>query len=197
MLQLILNKSDRFSIEEVAQMAIEGGCGWIEMSPKTVGRQSVRETALAIRELCEEAGTIFVIQHDVDLVDELKVSGVHLSSGDMKPSEAREKLGPHAIIGVDVETPEEVILLQPADIDYVVVGPYRNRFTIDDYAGFVDRLREKGCNTAVVASGDINLGDVGLLLGAGVSGIAVSEAISSSPDPVKETAMFLSKANQD
>lgn len=197
MLQLILNKSDRFSIEEIAQMAIEGGCGWIEMAPEEVDSQSVRETALAIRELCEEAGTIFVIQHDVDLVDELKVSGVHLSKGDMKPSEAREKLGPHAIIGVDVETPEEVVLLQPADIDYVVVGPYKKRLSAENYANFVGELRAKGCNTAVVASGDINLDDVGQLLGAGVNGIAVSQAISSAADPMKETEQFLSKADRD
>lgn len=173
-------------------MAIEGGCGWVQLSSDIPEDSAKKEIALTLRELCEETGTIFIIDHDVELVDELKVSGVHLGKSDMNPSEAREKLGPHAIIGVDAETPEDVIGLLPADIDYVSVGPFKEKFSVDDYASFVSELRNKSCNTPVVARGNICASDLHRLLEAGVNGFAISDAIINAPDPVKETEALLS-----
>lgn len=187
MLQLLLSESSRFSLPEIAQMAIEAGCGWIQYSVDSPSR----DTAVELMELCRENEAIFIIDHDVEMVNELKVSGIHLSKNDMKPHEARELLGPHAIIGVDVDSPEEVILLRAADIDYVVLAPFGNKYSIDDYARFVSTLAEKGCEMPVVARGDISPADAAALLGVGVKGFAIGSEITDAEYPDKAVKAYL------
>lgn len=176
-------------------MAIEGGCGWIVLSDSLPEGENLRDTAVSIQEMCRENDVILTIKHDVELVNDLKVFGVLLSKSDMIPQEAREMLGPHAIIGVEVDNPDDVIVMQAADIDYVVVGPYGERFDVNDYRVFVNSLTERGCKIAVVASGNIGVDDIQPLLSAGVRGVAISEAIIKSDNPVEMVRAILAKSS--
>lgn len=90
MLQFITNPSDRYSLLEEAQMAIEGGCRWIQLRMKDATDDEVRQVALELIPLCKENDTFLIIDDRVELVNELKVSGVHLGKDDMDPLEARE-----------------------------------------------------------------------------------------------------------
>lgn len=182
MLQFKTTELSSYSAPEQAQMAIEGGCRWIELSSKQNAPENLRETALEIIPLCTEKDTFMTIDHDVNLVNDLKVHGVHLTPGDMLPKEAREFLGPHAVIGVTVTTPDEVIALKSADIDYVRVEGYPV-VSLEQYKQFVNRVREAGLTTPIVAAGRITDDDIQPLLNAGVSGITISDAVVESTDP--------------
>ena len=92
MLQFITNPSDRWSIAEEVRMAIEGGCRWIQLRMKDASDEDVRRTALELIPLCRDHDTFLIIDDRVELVNELRVSGVHLGRGDMDPMEARELL---------------------------------------------------------------------------------------------------------
>lgn len=196
MIQYLTSQSQKYSIEELAQMAIEGGCQWIQLTDSLPEDASLRDVAAQLQELCQESETILIIDHDVELVNELKVFGVHLGKGDMKPEAARELLGPHAIIGVDVTTPEEVILLQPADIDYVVLGGYPESLSVEQCGKFIKLLRDKGNQTAVVVRGRIYDNDIKALSAVGINGFAVSEAITDADDPVAATARLIKTATE-
>ncbi len=187
MLQYLISPSSHTPIANLAQKAISGGCSWIQYSVENPDK----DTAVELKEICHDNGVIFIIDHDVELVNELKVSGVHLCKEDMNAQEARELLGPHAIIGVDVDTPEEVVLLRPADIDYVVLAPFKEKYSIEDYSHFVSTLKEKGCDIAVVARGEISVKEASQLLAVGVKGIAVGNLISESESPEKEVTKYL------
>ncbi len=100
MLQFITHPSEKYSIAEEVQMAIEGGCRWIQLRMKDASDEEVRNVALEIIPMCQETDTFLIIDDRVELVNELRVSGVHLGKEDMDPMQAREILGPHAIIGV-------------------------------------------------------------------------------------------------
>ncbi|MDE5845543.1 MAG: thiamine phosphate synthase [Muribaculaceae bacterium] len=183
MLQFKTTELSSYSAPEQAQMAIEGGCRWIELSSKqNDNATSLRDIALEIIPLCTEKDTFMTIDHDVNLVNDLKVHGVHLTPGDMLPKEAREFLGPHAVIGVTVSTPDEVIAFKSADIDYVRVEGYPE-VSLDEYKQFVNRVREAGITTPIVAAGRISDEDIKPLLNAGVSGITISDAVVGSTDP--------------
>lgn len=182
MLQFKTTDLTSYSAPEQAQMAIEGGCRWIELSSKQNTPENLRDIALEIIPLCTEKDTFMTIDHDVNLVNDLKVHGVHLTPGDMLPKEAREFLGPHAVIGVTVTTPDEVIALKSADIDYVRVEGYPE-VSLDQYKQFVSRVREVGVTTPIVAAGHITDEDIKPLLNAGVSGITISDAVVESSDP--------------
>lgn len=141
--------------------------------------------AEAVIPLCQPTDAFMTIEHNVALVEELKVHGVHLFPGDMLPKEVRQKLGAHAVIGVTVSNAEQVISLRGADIDYVQFGPFPE-VTIEDYARAVKMIEDACVKIPVVATGDIKPEDVPAILATGVKGIAVGRPIACS-DNIPET----------
>ena len=136
------------------------------------------------------------------MVNDLKVSGVHLGKEDMNPMEARELLGPNAIIGVTANTAEDILAFKGKDVDYVGLGPFRYTTTkeklapvigIDGYKEIVKQVRDAGIELPIVAVGGITLEDVPALMETGVNGIAVSGAIINAPDPMLYTSKIMEK----
>lgn len=202
MLQFITQSSDRYSIAEEVQMAIEGGCRWVQLRMKDATDDEVRQTALELIDLCKETDTFLIIDDRVNVVNDLKVSGVHLGKDDMDPLEARELLGPHAIIGVTANTAADIIKYKGKDVDYVGLGPFRFTTTkknlapqlgLDGYRKVVDEVRAAGVELPIVAIGGITADDVDDLMETGVNGIAVSGAIVNAPDPVLYTSDIMKK----
>ncbi len=180
MLQFITTDNSKYSIPEQAQMVIEGGCRWIQLSTSLKGDQ-LKDIMQQLIQLCSENDTFLVLDHNVELTNELKIHGVHLSPGDMLPAEAREFLGPHAVIGVSVKTAAEIIALKKADIDYVQIGPYPE-VSVEQYTSIVKETRDAGVNTPIVATGAISQPDLRTLMSAGISGVAMSQAIVEADD---------------
>lgn len=202
MLQFITHPSEHYSIAEEVQMAIEGGCRWIQLRMKDASDEEVREVAQELIPMCRETETFLIIDDRVELVNELRVSGVHLGKEDMDPMEARELLGPHAIIGVTANTAEDIIRFKGKDVDYVGLGPVRFTTTKKKLApelGYegvrevMAAVRAAGVELPVVAIGGVTADDVAPLLAAGVSGVAVSGAIINAPDPVAYTSLVMER----
>lgn len=202
MLQFITHPSDRYSIAEEVQMAIEGGCRWIQLRMKDASDEEVRNTALEIIPVCRETDTFLIIDDRVNVVNDLKVSGVHLGKEDMDPLEARELLGPHAIIGVTANTVDDILRYKGKDVDYIGLGPFRFTTTkaklapqigLDGYRDIVTEVREQGFEIPIVAIGGITIDDVKPLMETGVSGIAMSGAIINAPDPMIYTSSVMEK----
>lgn len=196
MLQFITNPSPRYSLLEQAQMAIEGGCRWIQLRMKDASDDEVRQVALEMIPLCKENDTFLIIDDRVELVNELKVSGVHLGKEDMDPLAARELLGPHAIIGVTANTTEDIIRFKGKDVDYVGLGPVRFTTTkkklapelgYEGVAAVVAAARAAGVELPVVAIGGLTKEDIEPLMHTGVNGVAMSGSIINAADPVKYT----------
>ena len=202
MLQFITHPSDRYTIPEEVQMAIEGGCKWIQLRMKDATYDEMKSTALEIIPICRENDIILVIDDNVELVNELRVHGVHLGKNDMDPRKAREILGPHAIIGVTANTADDILSFRGIDVDYVGVGPFRHTTTkknlapvigLDGYKDIVAKVTAAGNKLPLVAIGGITLEDVTGIMATGVQGIAVSGSIINAPDPVRYTTQLLNQ----
>lgn len=202
MLQFITHNSDKYSIAEEVQMAIEGGCRWIQLRMKGASDEEVMETAAQLIEMCRENNAFLIIDDRVNVVNELKVSGVHLGKDDMDPMEARELFGPDAIIGVTANTAADIIKYKGKDIDYIGLGPFRHTTTkeklapilgLEGYREIVKDVREAGVEFPIVAIGGITLEDVEPLMKTGVNGIAVSGAIINAEDPMLYTSRIMEK----
>lgn len=172
-------------------MAIEGGCGWIQVTKSVNDDENFKQTVLEIKPLCEENGAFLMIDSDVDLANELRIHGVHLRRGDMSPADARQALGPHAVIGADCDNAHEILTLKGLDIDYASVGPFKTKLNTDDYRQIIAKVREMDFDIPIVAYGDINLTDIDELLKAGVNGFAISKPIITAENPVEATGNFL------
>ena len=206
MLQFITHPSDRYTIPEEVQMAIEGGCKWIQLRMKDATYDELKSTALEIIPICRENDIILVIDDNVELVNELRVHGVHLGKNDMDPRKAREILGPPAIIGVTANTADDILSFRGIDVDYVGVGPFRHTTTkknlapvigLDGYKDIVTKVTAAGNKLPLVAIGGITLEDVTGIMATGVQGIAVSGSIINAPDPVRYTTQLLNALNPD
>lgn len=202
MLQFITHPSEKYSIAEEVQMAIEGGCRWIQLRMKDASDEEVRNVALEIIPMCQETDTFLIIDDRVELVNELRVSGVHLGKDDMDPMQAREILGPHAIIGVTANTASDIIKFKGKDVDYVGLGPFRFTTTkkklapeigLEGYAEIVKEVRAAGVELPIVAIGGITEDDVKPLMATGVNGIAMSGAIIGADDPMLYTSSVMEK----
>jgi thiamine-phosphate pyrophosphorylase len=92
--------------------------------PQQVGDAAVRRAdADALRAITAVCGTGFIINDDVELALAVGADGVHVGRDDSDPAAARQRLGPHAIIGVscydDLERAREA---RRAGADYVAFG---------------------------------------------------------------------------
>lgn len=200
MLQYITHYSERYSIPEQVRMLIEGGCTWVQLRMKDASDEEVEAMARELIPICRESGTILVIDDRVEVVMKTLVHGVHLGKNDMDPAQAREYLGPHAIIGCTANTADDILALAPLDIDYIGLGPLRHTETkqnlspvigLDGYRQIMNRVRAEGVEQPVVAIGSVEPDDVAPLLAAGVNGVAVSGAILRADNPVEMTRKFL------
>lgn len=205
MLQFITHPSPRFSITEEVRLVLEGGCKWIQLRMKDASYDEMRATALEIIPLCKENDAIMVIDDNVRLTDELRVHGVHLGKNDMPPRQAREELGPHAIIGVTANTAEDILAMRGIDVDSVGLGPFRFTTTksalspvigLDGYRDIMSAIRNAGSELPVVAIGGITLDDIDPLMETGINGVAMSGAIINAPDPKEYTAKVIEALNR-
>ena len=202
----ITHPSDRYSIAEEVQMALEGGCKWIQLRMKDASDEEFRQTALEIIPLCKENEAFLVFDDRVELAMEMGVHGVHLGKNDMDPLQAREIIGAEAIIGVTANTADDIVRLKGWDVDYVGLGPYRYTTTkknlspllgTDGYRDVVNKVREADVLLPIVAIGGISIEDIPAIMSTGVNGIAVSGSIINAPDPVDYTRRILSALNSN
>lgn len=200
MLQYITNTESPLSIKDQVAAVLEGGCKWIQLRMKDASDDEMRKVVDEIKPLCAEHDALLLLNDRVELCKELQLTGVHLGKEDMLPSKARIELGPLAVIGVTVNTFDDVLAVRSLDIDYVGMGPFRTTTTKKNLAPILglegtkqlcDQMENAEIEIPRVAVGGITLEDVPALMEAGVNGIAVSGAIAFAKDPAEMTSQFI------
>ena len=105
----------------------------------------------------------------------------------MGAAEVRDLLGPAAIVGLTVETPELARLVHPDVVDYVGAGPVFATPTKPDHklpVGFEGLAAQIAASPVpAVAIGGLKVEHVADVLAAGAQGLAVVSAICGQPDP--------------
>ncbi len=198
--QFITHTTARYSYEDSARLALDGGCRWVQLRMKGHTDDEVRPVAERVLALCRERGATFVVDDRVELARSIKADGVHLGKADMPVAEARAVLGEEFLIGGTANTFDDVAALCRAGVDYIGCGPFRFTTTkerlapllgLEGYAALMSRMADAGLRTPVVAIGGITRADVPALMAAGVQGIAVSGAVLRADDPVAEMRALL------
>lgn len=200
MLQYITNTNCAIPVEDQVAAVLKGGCRWIQLRMKKADDDEVRRVVKLIKPMCERAEAFLILNDRVELAKELEVSGVHIGKEDMSPSQARAILGAGAVIGVTVNTYDDVKRVANCDIDYIGIGPLHHTVTkenlspvlgVDGIREICRRMKDDDITLARVAVGGIEIEDIEPLMRAGVNGVAVSGAIACSDDLVATTRLFL------
>ena len=206
MIQFISHYSERYSYLDSIQLALEGGCRWIQLRMKDATDDEVRPIAVEAQKLCRAYGATFIIDDRMALVRELGADGVHLGKNDMPIREARQILGPDYIIGGTANTFEDAKAHYEASADYIGCGPFRFTTTkqklapvlgLDGYRQIIQQMRAANITIPVVAIGGITKDDIPAILPTGITGIALSGTVLRADDPIAEMKHIINIINHE
>ena len=206
MIQFISHYSERYSYLDSIQLALEGGCRWIQLRMKDATDDEVRPIAVEAQKLCRAYGAKFIIDDRVALVRELGADGVHLGKNDMPIREARQILGPDFIIGGTANTFEDAKAHYEASADYIGCGPFRFTTTkqklapvlgLEGYRHIIQQMRAANINIPIVAIGGITKDDIPAILQTGITGIALSGTVLRADDPIAEMKHIINIINHE
>lgn len=191
-------------LEEVVLAAVEGGAGVVQLREKELATRAFVESARRLKALLEPRGIPLIVNDRVDVALAAGADGVHLGQEDMAYPDARALLGPDAIIGLSVETPEDVREAEGFDVDYLGVSPIFPTPTKSDTKGAwgLDGLAEvrRMSRHRLVAIGGLNATNAADAIRAGADAVAVVSAICAAADPrraAKELAAVVDAALAD
>ena len=199
-IQFITHENSRFSYADSAEMALKGGCRWIQLRMKEASDAEFIAVAEKIAPMCREYGATFILDDRVHLVSSCRADGVHLGRNDMPVADARNLLGEKMIIGGTANTIDDIERLWRDGADYIGCGPYRFTTTkknlspilgLDGYQYITNEMKQRGIQLPIVAIGGITAADIEPLLATGIDGIAVSGAILNALNPIDEMAEFI------
>ena len=205
MIQFITHTNERYDYIDGVQMALEGGCRWIQLRMKDASEETFLKTAETTRVLCKQYDAVFILDDHVEWVEKIGADGVHLGKDDMPIDKARQLLGKDKIIGGTANTFEDVKRIFLAGADYIGCGPFRYTTTkkklsavlgLDGYRQIISQMKTLGINLPVIAIGGILLSDVADIMTTGVSGIAVSGGVltaNNGNDPIITMTRFINK----
>jgi thiamine-phosphate pyrophosphorylase len=175
------------TVEEVVLMALRGGVACIQLREKDASTRDFVEEAQRIKAIMAPFRALLIINDRIDVALAVGADGVHIGQRDMPCDIARRLMGPRALIGLSVETWEDVQRAGALDVDYLGVSPVFETPTKTDTKGYwglegLIRLRA-ATRRPLVAIGGLNASNAAEVIRAGADSIAVVSAICAADDP--------------
>lgn len=173
-------------LDSIVLDAVKAGVSCVQLREKNTGTRLFLKKALALNAILKPAGIPLIINDRVDIALAAKADGVHLGQSDMPYEHARNILGSKAVIGLSVETWEDVEKAQDLDVDYLGISPVFSTPTKTDAKipwGLegLEKIRDYSCHP-LVAIGGLDASNAEAVITAGATAIAVVSAICSAND---------------
>ncbi len=177
-------------LAELSRQLAAGGTTLVQLRDKLSDTKVMVERARAIK---AALGTVPLLINDrVDVALAAGADGVHIGWDDMAPDDARRLLGPDAIIGLTINSPQRADATDLGLIDYAGIGGVygtTSKQTKNTPIGpeglkrVIDALhrRQPGFQTCGIAG--INAANAAPVIEAGADGVSVISALSLALDP--------------
>ena len=175
------------SIESVVAQAVSGGVRYVQLREKDTSTRAFIELARRVKAILLPLEVPLIINDRVDVALAAGADGVHVGQDDMPYETARKILGPSVLIGLSVETWEDVVFAQGLDVDYLGVSPVFETPTKTDTKGMwglegLARIRAYSRHP-LVGIGGLNAANAEAVVLAGADCVAVVSAICADADP--------------
>ncbi len=176
---------------ENIQKACTSGAELVQLRLKNVSDKKLMNFAQQAREITAHFQTRLIINDHYKIAKEIKADGVHLGKTDSCPTIVRKYLYSWQIIGSTANTFQDCETLLDKQVNYLSLGPFRASTTKIDtapvlglkgYAAITDILKT---GTPIIGIGGIKTVDVAAILETGISGIAISEAITKDFNSIR------------
>lgn len=190
------DQAHRHGVEETIVDAVRGGISMIQLREKQIESEIFIELARSIKSYVHGKNIPVIINDRVDIAIKSGADGVHLGQSDLSPEDAREMLGPDAIIGLTVNSLEQLERGNRSAADYLACGsifPTSSKNNISKLWG-IDGLNEavREASKPLFAIGGIEVSNIGEVARTGVAGVAVISAICNAENVVDTTSNLVS-----
>ncbi|MEW6334947.1 MAG: thiamine phosphate synthase [Thermodesulfobacteriota bacterium] len=174
-------------LAEVVLQAVRGGVSCVQLREKEFTTRLFVEEAAQIKSLLAPFRVPLLINDRIDVALAVGADGVHVGQSDMPYHMARRLMGPGAIVGLSVETWEDVERAQALDCDYLGVSPVFATPTKTDTKepwGLEGLARIHAFSRhPLVGIGGLSAANAEAAIMAGADGIAVVSAVCAAADP--------------
>jgi thiamine-phosphate pyrophosphorylase len=170
---------------DIAGQIIEGGARVIQLRDKQSKKGELLPVAQKLKELCSQAGVLFIINDYLDLAMAVDADGLHIGQEDLPLPVVRRQLPIDKIVGCSVTTVSQATKAQNEGVDYIAVGSIFPTTTKKEVTVVgVDMLKEvkRIVYTPLVAIGGINQNNIGKVAAAGADAAAVISAVLGEKD---------------
>ena len=177
------------TLEDVVLDAVRGGAGVVQLREKHTSSREFLELARALVSRIQPLGIPLIINDRADLALASGAAGLHVGQSDLPAEDARLLMGPDAIVGLSVETREELMDAASLDIDYVGISPvFATPTKTDTHTPWgLEGLRwaREHSPLTLVAIGGIHASNARQVIDAGAHSLAVVSEICSAPSPAQ------------
>jgi thiamine-phosphate pyrophosphorylase len=172
--------------EPLLRAALSGGVDIVQLREKALPRREIELAALTFRRLCDTYSALFIVNDDPNLARACDADGVHVGQDDATVAEAREALGPDAIVGLSTHSEEQIAAAAEQPVDYISVGPVWETPTKEGRPGVGLDLVSHAAENATrpfFAIGGIDPSNAEEVVSAGARRLGVVRAIRDAEDP--------------
>lgn len=175
---------------ELAEILLRSGARLLQLRAKQASTREVVDFARLLRERATAHGALLMVNDRADVARLVGAAGVHLGQDDLSPEDARNLLGPDAIIGLSTHDPGQV---SDADgrsaVDYIGFGPIfptAHKDNPDPCQGLAGLAAIRPRTTLpIVAIGGITSETARDVLAAGADAVAMIGALATAADPAE------------
>ena len=186
--QLYVLLDGRESIEQFEQLArqlIEAGVNVLQLRDKRLADRELIDRARRLRKLTQGTSTLLVINDRPEIAALVRADGVHLGQEELSVKDARTIVGPDMLIGVSTHSIEQARQAVLDGANYIGAGPTFPGDTkkFEHFPG-VELLRMVAAEIRLpaFAIGGITRENIGEVLAAGFTRVAVSGAVVEADD---------------
>ena len=188
--ELLLGKD----LLNTVEAAVRGGVGMVQLREKESSTRLFVERAIALKQCLAPFHVPLIINDRVDVALAADADGVHVGQSDMPPQMVRKLLPPGKIVGLSVESPQQVLDAERLDVDYIAASPVFSTPTKPDtrIEWGLEGLRwiRLHSHHRIVAIGGIKPGNAADIVRAGASSLAVVSGICSAEDPFEAARLY-------
>ena len=175
---------------EIARQTLAGGANIVQLRAKNQPDSLMLSLAQEIANICNDYGSLFIVNDRVDIAIISRAHGVHLGLDDLPLSDARTILKHNQILGCSTHSLEEALAAKINLPDYIAVGAmYPTTVKEQPIVGGPPLLRKikSIIDLPIVAIGGITQENAGAVIQAGADAICVISAVGLAADPKNAT----------
>lgn len=182
------------TLAEVVETLLKAGVTCVQLREKEAEDAFILQEAQELKALCHRYGVPFLVNDRPDLAQAVGADGVHVGQEDTGLTEARNLLGPNALLGGSAHTVEEALAAQAAGADYLGCGAVFGSGTKHNVSQMPLETLTAICQAVdipVVAIGGVSLDNLPLLADTGIAGVAVISGLFAAEDKTEAAQAFL------